>query len=195
MSTVVLFTQKKSIYNSLGCDCYDEKRNALNYMGSEPVIAHPPCRLFSRMRGLSTAKMSEKDLAYWAVDLIRKNGGVLEHPYLSKLWSEKNIIMPGQGVDEYGGFSLDVNQVWFGHKAIKRTWLYIVGIDPGSIPDYNFLGMPTHMVSHLKRHKNPRKSLGKEEASYTPVDFARYLIECIEIIKANKAKQLQTNNF
>ena len=46
---IVLFTMENSIYESLGCDCWGEKRDARNYAGNEPAITHPPCQRLGKM--------------------------------------------------------------------------------------------------------------------------------------------------
>ena len=63
-----------------------------------------------------------------------KNGGILEHPKGSKLWKEAPLPMPGEPQDEYGGFTILIDQYHFGHVARKWTHLYIVGIDPNEVP-------------------------------------------------------------
>ena len=101
-----------------------------------PAAFHPPCRLFSKMRGLSTAPASERSLAYFAVTHVQCFGGVVEHPCFSKLWSDMSLPAPGIIPDLHGGFTLSVNLHWFGFPARKHTWLYIVGCKPSDVPAY-----------------------------------------------------------
>ena len=83
----VLFVSDKSYYlRDNRFDCWTKNRDALQYEGSSPVIVHPPCRLWGRLRALSTADIKEKKLAVNSVYYIRKFGGVLEHPAGSKLF-------------------------------------------------------------------------------------------------------------
>lgn len=178
MDIPVLFVHSRSNYKKIpGFDCYDEKRNALNYTGSLPVIAHPPCRLFSRLRGLSNADESEKQLAYWALDLVRKNGGILEHPAGSLLWKEKDLPL-GSCIDLYGGFTFCIDQMWWGFPAKKRTYLYIVGIHPRELPDYPILS---------GIHFKGVQELTKKQRSETTIDLAIYLKEIILKIQKNYA--------
>lgn len=169
----VLFVHPRSNYKKLDFfDCYDEKRNALNYTGSSAVIAHPPCRKFSRLRGLSCAPDSEKQLAYFALDLVRKNGGVLEHPADSLLWKEKQVVKPGT-YDEYGGFTICIDQSWFGYYTQKRTMLYIVGIKMKDLPDYSF-----------NRDINRKfQNLTPKQRSETTTDLCMFLAEIVRRIK------------
>ena len=92
----VLFTMQKSNYLQFKeCDCYDEKRNALTYNGLTAIIAHPPCRLWSRLRHFSKAPLKEKYLGIWAINKVRGIGGIVEHPAGSSLFRFMNIPMDG----------------------------------------------------------------------------------------------------
>jgi len=117
------------------CDVYDIERDALTYPGDLPIVAHPPCRSWGRLRKFAKPRPGERELAIWAVDRIRENGGVLEHPESSELWKIKKLPF-GRERDKYGGWTLSVNQHWFGHQARKKTWLYICGLEPCQIPPY-----------------------------------------------------------
>jgi len=187
MKVSVLFTQKNSVYNSLNVVAYDINKNALSFDFSSPVVAHPPCRLFSRLRSFSNARSSEKNLAYWAIDTIRTVGGVLEHPFPSKLWHEYNLPLPGHGVDSYGGFSLLIYQSWFGHFATKKTLVYICGLKPNEVPKYPLsFDLVEHSVCHSKYRsgqKSKLKPIPKSARSYTPLNFALWLIDIAKICK------------
>jgi hypothetical protein len=79
----VLFVQDDSIYKFIRggrLDCWDSARDARNWPGGNAIVAHPPCREFSKMRGFSKAPPGEKELAYMAVRWVQQWGGVLEHP-------------------------------------------------------------------------------------------------------------------
>lgn len=187
----VLFVRKDSIYKNLGCNCYDIERNALIWPGGHPIIAHPPCRAWGKLKGLAKPKPGERELAIWSVEQIRKYGGVLEHPKHSTLWKEMNLPT-GKNIDEFGGFSLSIDQFWFGHKAQKSTHLYIVGIKPGLIP-----AMPLrfdaveYVISTSKRNAKGHRSKAKKETSKkdreaTPPELAKWLIEIATIISNEK---------
>src|ERR1700748_1108174 len=109
----VLYARTDSIYKALGVDCFDIERDARTWKGGNPVIAHPPCRAWGRLAQFSKPRPGEKELAIHGLSMVRKWGGVLEHPYGSTLWDEirLNMPLPGQK-DEYGGYMLCVNQSW-----------------------------------------------------------------------------------
>src|SRR5690606_21601410 len=69
-----------------------------------------------------------RDLGPLAVDQVRRWGGVLEHPAFSRLWDAMDLPRPSELPDEYGGWSIEVNQCAWGHVAKKPTWLYFVGV-------------------------------------------------------------------
>lgn len=176
-----LFVQLDSIYKTLpGVDCYDEERDALMFPGGMPVVAHPPCRLWGKLRFFSKAPPEEKELAIWAVDQVRRWGGVLEHPQGSQLWAEKSLPEPGAGRDEYAGWTLVVDQFWWGHKARKRTRLYICGCAQKDMPAMSFrMGQATHTVGLYsgRNKKTCRPEIPKAERSATPPAFAAWLVE------------------
>jgi len=72
----VLFARADSIYKTLpGCDVYDIERDARTWPGGCPVVAHPPCRAWASLRNHAKPREGEKDLAHFAVAMVRKWGG------------------------------------------------------------------------------------------------------------------------
>lgn len=178
----VLFARRDSIYKQMSaCDVYDIDRDALTFTGNLPVVAHPPCRAWGRLRWLAKPRPGERELAIWAVDIVRKNGGVLEHPESSQLWKELDLPK-GSQIDQYGGFTLSVDQFWWGHLARKRTWLYIVGVSPSEVPSYIVrFDAITHTVSTTMRrgrsYFKPKPEISKKDREATPPAFAAWLVE------------------
>ena len=174
----VLFCEKKSIYKKLsGIDCYDIDRNALTFKRHIPVIAHPPCRLFSKLRHFCKADKKEKQLAFFSVKVVRKNGGILEHPAGSSLWKEARLPLPNESPDKFGGYTIKIDQFLFGHKARKSTLLYICGIKKLDIPAMSFkLGYPDYVVSTSSKRSN-KKELSKKLRQATPIAFAKWLLK------------------
>jgi len=177
----VLFACKNSIYHQIhGCDVYDIDRDARTFTDDRPVIAHPPCRAWSSFRNFAKPLPGEKQLGFFAVDKVRSNGGVLEHPLNSMLWPAAGL--PGVGeIDEYGGFTTVIDQFWFGHRAQKRTRLYIVGVLPLRLPPYPLtLGRPPRVVTNNKKIPSGsigyRKEITPSEREATPYDLACWLL-------------------
>lgn len=185
MSTVAaLFVRHDSIYKRLpGCDAWDIDRDALRWPGGAPVVAHPPCRAWGGLRHFAKPRPGEKALALWAVEQVRRYGGVLEHPAASRLWPEAGLPEPGAGYDAHGGWTLAIDQDWFGHRAEKRTKLYIVGVSPRELPPIPLrLEEATHVVSSSLRRRGDtpgcrRPQLRKSEREHTPPDLAAWLLE------------------
>jgi hypothetical protein len=181
----VLYTREDSVYVKLGCNCYDIKRDARSYIGNDVIIGHPPCRAWGRLKGLARPRVDEKELAISCVQIIQKNGGILEHPAHSSLWRYMNLPVPGQK-DEFGGIAISIDQHWFGHLAKKNTWLYIVGCTYKDLP-----GIPlsfdtiTHKVggsSNKNRSGVKLKEVSKAGREHTPVLLAEWLIKTCQII-------------
>jgi hypothetical protein len=199
MNTVaVLFARRDSVYKKInGLDVYDEDRDARTFCGNMPVIAHPPCRAWGRLRKLANPAPGEKDLAFFAVDQVRKCGGVLEHPAGSLLWDEACLPRPGR-VDHFFGWTLPIVQFQFGHRANKPTWLYFVGIDPSGLPVQPFrLGTATHVIGASGRRRDGKRILkgsigwrpevSKAEREYTPHQLAAWLVAAASVCKPWRA--------
>ena len=194
VNVVALYVDPRGPYPGR-VESWDVTRDARKYAGPKPVVAHPPCGPWGRLRHLYTG--DEKDCALRAVEQVRAFGGVLEHPAQSMLWSVLGLPVPiaqpaGMAyswTDDFG-FSIAVDQVEWGHVARKRTWLYIVGVDwlevarlydarpyPGRAP--------THWASG-SRGKSSRtgspvppgiKVCSASQRRKTPPAFADFLIE------------------
>lgn len=161
----VLYARPASVYFHLAHDVYDIERDARTYCGPLPVVAHPPCRAWGRLRGFAKPRSDEKELALHAVECVRTWGGVLEHPAASTLWAVAGLPERGRR-DKWGGLTFVVDQGWFGHRAPKRTLLYIVGAE--QIPVVPFvLGDAPGRVENM----------GRSERERTPEGFARWLLD------------------
>jgi hypothetical protein len=191
MRVSALYVRRDSIYKRLGVDCWDVDRDARRWPGGHPVIAHPPCRSWGNLRHMAKPQPGERELAIHAIQVIRKYGGVLEHPRGSMLWEFLNLPLPGF-IDDYGGFSILINQSWFGHKAEKKTLLYINGCKPSDLPSIpiRFDAIEFTVSSKIKKKSGRRikREITKKEREETPVDLAKWLIEVAT--KCNPIKQL-----
>jgi hypothetical protein len=181
-----LFVRADSIYKTLpGVDCYDEQRDARSWPGGCPIVAHPPCRTWGCLKAFATAAPPhEHALGPWTVEQVRRWGGVIEHPKGSTLFWECGCLRPNKGPDQWDGITIEVEQFHWGHKARKRTLLYIVGTK--NIPDRpQREGTPTHVIDRpgAARKLERPSSAGKlpwvshKEREATPPDFARWLVE------------------
>lgn len=153
--------------------CWPLARNAKLYDGPWPVIAHPDCGPWSRLRHL--CRNQDPECGLHAIAQVRAFGGVLEHPADSKLWLTFGLPSPGFK-DDYG-FTLAVNQVSWGHSCAKPTWLYCCGIDRSKAEaGVRTGGTPTHVVC-----KGPGvwdlPVASKPAKRRTPIEFAKWLIE------------------
>lgn len=167
----VLFARADSVYKTLdGCDVYDEARDARTYDGPWPVVAHPPCRAWGNFAMFAKPRPDERNLARLAVALVREFGGVLEHPAGSKLWDAQRLPAIGQR-DAWGGHTLVIDQHWWGHRAQKRTRLYIVGCSGADLPEFPLkLGRAEFVVGDVGRATSgdDRPEISKAEREHTP---------------------------
>lgn len=185
-----LFVETGGVYCGLpNVDPWDEKRDARKYDGPHPVVAHPPCQLwtnfahvnFKRYGGEHNRPGNDGGCFKSAVRSVNRFGGVLEHPAESHAFASFGIPNP----PKKGGWIRDprfdnnwVCEVWqsaYGHKARKRTWLYYVGSKPFDLDWTQKEG--THQIGWFDRKK---PTLGKKEASRTPIAFRDVLIRLAE---------------
>lgn len=187
-AVAILFARRDSIYKKLhDCDVFDIDRDARTFAGGMPVVAHPPCRAWGGLRHMAKPRADERELSIFAVDQVRRWGGVLEHPRRSQLWP---VLGLPNGIqrDEFGGFTLPIYQSWFGHRADKATLLYIVGCEPTALPAFPLrLGNATHVVGTGGRRIDGRRlqpgdatfrpEISKSEREHTPHALAAWLVE------------------
>lgn len=184
-----LFIEAGGVYSGLpDVEAWDITRDARMYGGPYPVVAHPPCHLwvnlaavnFKRYGGEHNRPGNDGGCFASALAAVRTWGGVLEHPAFSKAWPAHGLRRP-QGRGWYfadatsaagPGWVCEVWQSAYGHRARKRTWLYAVGPRPREL---NWARTPgTAQVGWCDRIK---PTLGKREASATPLAFRNVLIE------------------
>jgi len=175
-----LYCRPDSIYKTIeGVDAWDEARDARKWPGGTPLVAHPPCRLWARLRQFAKAANPEAEMQM-AVDAARhvqRQGGVLEHPEGSTLWRHMNLPLPGQTPDRHGGWTAEIRQCDWGHRAEKLTWLYIVGCTPDRLPAMPARREPTGVVKPSRNAPRSLVIITKPEREHTPPALACWLVE------------------
>lgn len=149
-------------------------RDARTYAGPYPVVAHPPCGPWGRFRRRYRGGEGAADCGPRAVAQVREWGGALEHPAGSKLWPVCGMPPPKAAPDAWGGWTLRLEQVDWGHPCRKPTWLYIVGTE--TIPPAPAHGEPTHCMVRLHRNPHELPELPKRYRHLTPPAFAAWLV-------------------
>jgi len=184
-----LFIENNSIYKGYDfIDCYDKDRDARSYNLDLPVIAHPPCQLwgslsfvnYKRWGGDHNKPGNDGGLFEFALNTVRRCGGVLEHPANSRAWNKYSLIKPdGVGWQKCldGGWVCEVWQSAYGHLANKATWLYCIG-EPVKARTETPAG--SHQIGGectQGKVNNNKPTLKKSEVNKTPQEFAEFLIE------------------
>ena len=188
MIVAALFVQKNGCYFGVpGVDPWDISRDARNYNGPFPVVAHPPCQLWGAMAAVNYARWggehnkpgNDGGCFAFALDKVNEFGGVLEHPAKSRAWSAYGLEKPKRkGWQQCeAGWVCEVWQSAYGHRANKATWLYYAGHTPPFDLRWE-RPKGTHQVGfHDQRGKERNKpTLGKREANTTPVAFRDELL-------------------
>jgi hypothetical protein len=135
-----LYVETNGCYFNLpGVDPWDINRDARNYAGPFPVVAHPPCQRWGRFSEGSMTKKTERtgdddgcfQSALYALCFY---GGVLEHPAHSKAWDAYHLLKPSKSgwtwIPSRGLWTCEVEQGHYGHPARKKTWLLVRGPKP-----------------------------------------------------------------
>lgn len=140
MPLAALYVEKDGVYTNIPhVYIWDEERDARQYAGPFPVVAHPPCQRWGRFWHGSTRKPHRYKLGddggcfAAALAAVRRWGGVLEHPADSHAWKAFNLTNPPRSggwipADSCGGRTCYVEQGHYGHLARKGTWLYACGV-------------------------------------------------------------------
>jgi len=183
-----LFVQADGCYSNLdSVDSWDIERDARNYNGPHPVIAHPPCQLwgslaavnFKRWGGEHNRPGNDGGCFASALQSIDRWGGVLEHPAKTRAFAAHDIPSPeGHGWQAItGAWVCEVWQSAYGHRANKATWLYYKGSNPPFALRWD-RPVGTHQIGFQdQRGKSRNKpTLSKREANATPIEFRDELI-------------------
>jgi hypothetical protein len=180
-----LYVETNGVYFGLpDVDPWDVKRDARLYDGPHPVVAHPPCSRWCQLAHINQKRYGHRvgddgGCFAHALSTVRRVGGVLEHPAFSHAWPAFQLPRPSVGrwtrdlVD--GGWTTQVSQGAYGHRARKQTWLYFVGDSPPAL-DWR-VPEPTAQISYCANHGNsglPR--ISKAAASRTPIPFRDLLL-------------------
>ncbi len=140
-----LFVEEGGAYFGLPhVDPWPESRDARQYAGPHPVVAHPPCQRWGKFwagQPLWIARTGERKVKgddggcfAHALAMVRQCGGVLEHPWGSHAWPHFGLTVPPREggwvqADGFLGWTCCVEQGRYGHYARKPTLLYAVGVE------------------------------------------------------------------
>lgn len=137
-----LFVEAEGCYSGLpNVDPWDLTRDARQYDGPWPVVAHPPCKRWGRYwhgapnKPHQYRKGADQGCFAAALTAVRNFGGVLEHPKDSLAWEWFGLKRPPAtggwiAADTFCGWTCCVDQGHYGHFANNPTWLYATGFRP-----------------------------------------------------------------
>ena len=175
-------------------DPWAPPRDAREYAGPHPVVAHPPCERWGRYwSGGPSARVRRKmgdDNGCFAAALhaVRTYGGVLEHPEASHAWRWFGLNPPPQSggwvnADLLGGWTCCVAQGNYGHRAQKLTWLYAHGCELpplkwGLTPGRVRFDVGYHSAEERRRATRTGvcQRLSKRQRAATPPEFRDLLL-------------------
>lgn len=190
-----LFVSSSGPYANLpGIDPWAVDRDARLYAGPFPVVAHPPCERWGRYwHGGPSARVrrvkgDDNGCFASALASVRRWGGVLEHPAASSAWAAFGLKTPPRAggwvvADWDGGWTCCVDQGYYGHRAQKATWLYVVGAKLPMLrwgKSASSVRLDDGFHSAEERRRKVRtgvcQRLSKRERSETPIPFRDLLI-------------------
>ena len=202
-----LFVETNGVYFGLPhVDPWDRARDARDYRGPHPVVAHPPCERWGRYWNGGPSARAPRELGddggcfAAALRSVRRFGGVLEHPEGSHAWRHYGLNVPPQSggwvvADYEGGWTCCIEQGWHGHRARKATWLYANGVD---LPSLNWGRAPGafarldegfHSAEARRRAIKTGicQRLSKRQRAATPIPFRDLLISIAETARKQEA--------
>jgi hypothetical protein len=194
-SVAALFVDPDGVYSGLDhVDAWGSDRDARRYDGFLPVVAHPPCQRwgnfaeinFKRWGGEHNRPGNDGGCFESALHHVRRCGGVLEHPALSRAFSRYGFPDLSALFKENGPrwYQLDLEEwvceIWqsaYGHKARKSTWLFYCGHAPFEMRWEKPKG--THQVggADYRGKRNNKPVLSRQESAATPIAFRDELLK------------------
>jgi hypothetical protein len=168
-----------------GVDAWGETRDARRYAGPHPVVAHPPCQLWTNFAGLNYKRHggahnrpgNDGGCFAAALSAVSRWGGVLEHPAGSYAWETFALVWPSETgwtkVDDHA-WVCEVWQSAYGHRARKRTWLFYAS--PDGVPPAEMNWTRTPGAAQVGWFDRIKPTLSKREASRTPIAFRDALL-------------------
>ena len=190
VTVAALYVERGGVYFDLpAVEPWDEDRDARNYDGPHPVVAHPPCNRWSQLCYMVEAVHGYKagddgGTFEHALDCVRRFGGVLEHPAETRAWRHYGLPKPatkgGWTVTLDGECVCYVEQETFGHPGRKPTWLYAYAVELPELPWQSRAVRPDDVGWYVDKRrgqvKHGRKRLRDGRASRTPLAFRDTLI-------------------
>jgi hypothetical protein len=202
-----------------GVDPWDEARDARDYRGAHPVVAHPPCQRWGRFWHGSTRKPHQYKLGddggcfESALRAVNRWGGVIEHPADTRAWAAHDIQAPPRA----GGwvcaedisrttlpaFTCCVYQGHYGHASGKATWLYVAGVERQDLPELVWgkteQRLPAWMIERYGYEKARRIGVvamigGKNKTAIrnaTPPPFRDVLLGIARSVHSRRAAELE----
>lgn len=154
-----LYVAPDSVYFTLpGTDPWPSSRDARNYAGPHPIIAHPPCGHWGKYR--HRCKQPGRDCLDAALRQLVAHGGIVEHPLGSPVESRIHPLF-----DRLDIRILRIDQARFGHPSLKPTILIFAGCRPRPLPP-----PATRML-------RPLEHLTHRQRTATPKEFALWLLD------------------
>lgn len=186
-----LFVETSGVYfGNPGIDPWDEERDARLYDGPLPVVAHPPCNKWSPLAYINRRRIPGYEIGddggcfEAALDAVRTWGGVLEHPASSLAWKHYGLDKPERGIWKglFGSYVTEVDQGTYGHRARKRTWLYVVAPQVPDPLDWTVAESAVVVSGFTHQAKGEHvacehRRVRPKEASRTPAAFRDVLVE------------------
>lgn len=194
-----------------GIDPWTIERDARLYSGPHPVVAHPPCERWGRYWSGGPSAKERKTLGddggcfEHALMMVRRYGGVLEHPEASKAWDAYRLMRPPKtggwvsaGMWDHG-WTCCVEQGHYGHAARKATWLYVCRVPDlpvlkwGASEYRKKLDQGFHTAEERRRHWDPKwqrwrqkehwDRMSRKEREETPEPFVELLIDIAKRVR------------
>src|SRR5688572_8945642 len=80
-----------------GVDPWTESRDARLYTGTAPVVEHPPCGTWGFAARAKGKVGNDGGCFAFAVETVRRVGGVIEHPRGSEAFKQFGLPIPPAG--------------------------------------------------------------------------------------------------